>query len=60
MSWEETSKSVNEKEAFMCYLPALKPENCNTYGLRTKYRQISSFALLSMASVTVVAERLSI
>lgn len=59
MSWEETSKSVKEKAVFMSYLPALKSENCNIYGLKNKYRQISSFALPGMSSVTV-EERLSI
>lgn len=59
MSWEETSKSVNEKATFMWYLPALKSENYNTCGLKTKYRQISSFALLTIPSATAVKERLS-
>lgn len=52
MSWEETSNSVKEKAAFMSQLPAFKSENCNIYGLQNKHRQISSFALLGMSSVT--------
>lgn len=70
MSWEESSKSVKEKAAFMLLkseeyrikyvIKVRKWENCNTCGLKTKYRQISSFALLGMSSVTAVEERLSI